>query len=133
MGCFTATIVEAVAASAVAKSIKAKEEKEGTASEMSVKIPLSRKVGWLSNMLWGGSALLAFEHLWHGEVVPFPPFLTAMSNPADMMEMLKEIACTGTTMVLLVTAVWAAMVGVVHVIEKKSEKRTESARTVKIR
>lgn len=26
-------------------------------------------MNWLNNMLWGGSALLAFEHVWHGSVV----------------------------------------------------------------
>jgi len=34
-------------------------------------------LGWLTNMLWGGSLLLAFEHVWHGEETPWFPFLTA--------------------------------------------------------
>lgn len=70
-------------------------------------------------MLWGGSALLAFEHIWHGEVVPWFPFLTAAANPEDAMAMLHEMATTGVTMAVLVTAVWAGMVAVSNVIEKR--------------
>jgi len=57
-------------------------------------------------MLWGGVFLLTIEHIWHGEVVPWPPFITAMNNPADIQPMLMEIVTVGGTMVLLVTAVW---------------------------
>ncbi len=79
----------------------------------------SHKLKWLNNMLWGGSALLAFEHIWHGEVVPWFPFLTAAGNPEDAMAMLHEMATTGVTMAVLVTAVWAGMVAVSNVIEKR--------------
>ena len=70
-------------------------------------------------MLWGGSALLAFEHIWHGEVTPWFPFLTAAGNPEDAMTMLHEMATTGVAMAVLVTAVWAGMVAVSNVIEKR--------------
>ena len=72
-------------------------------------------------MLLGGSALLMFEHIWHGEVVPWFPFLTAAENPEDLLEMLHEMATVGVTMALLVTAVWAVIVTVVSIIEKRSE------------
>ena len=73
--------------------MKTKEEKnevghvevEGVKSfdltETPTEIPWSRKLKWLSYLLWGGALLLCFEHIWHGEVVPFFPFLTAMSDP----------------------------------------------------
>lgn len=112
MACFIAPAAEAVAVSIIAKKLN----KDENASN--VKIPFSRKVKWLSNMLWGGSALLAFEHVWHGEIVPFFPFLTAAQTPAGTFEMLKEIASTGLTMGLIVTAVWGGMVAVVHHFEK---------------
>ena len=70
-------------------------------------------------MLWGGSALLAFEHIWHGEVTPWFPFLTAAGNPEDAMVMLHEMATTGVAMAALVTAVWVGMVAVSNVIEKR--------------
>lgn len=112
MACFIAPVAEAAAVSVIAKKVKKNE------GETNVKIPFSRKVKWLSNMLWGGSALLAFEHIWHGEVVPFFPFLTAVQTQTGAFEMLKEIATTGVTMGLIVTAVWGGMLAVVHQFEK---------------
>jgi hypothetical protein len=63
-------------------------------------------------MLWGGTILLALEHVWHGEVVPWPPFLTAMANPAEVAPMLREMAIVGVTMALAVTFVWSIIVTV---------------------
>jgi hypothetical protein len=68
-------------------------------------------------MLWGGSALLAFEHVWHGEVVPFFPFLTAVKD-GEAAGMLHEMATAGVGMALLVTAVWGLMVAVSSFMEK---------------
>ena len=114
MACFIAPVAEAAAVSVIAKKVKKNE------GETNVKIPFSRKVKWLSNMLWGGSALLVFEHIWHGEVVPFFPFLTAVQTQTGTFEMLKEIATTGVTMGLIVTAVWGGMLAVVHQFEKSA-------------
>ena len=61
-------------------------------------------------MLWGGVSLLALEHLWHGEIVPWPPFLTALNNPDDVAPMLHEVATIGTAMAIFVTFVWGIMV-----------------------
>lgn len=127
MACFLVSAAEAVITTVAVKVIEKKEkepkrvksEDEGAAS---VKLPFSRKLKWLRNMLWGGSALLAFEHIWHGEVVPWFPFLTAASNPEDAAEMLHEMATVGVTMALLVTAVWLGMIGVVALIEKRAAK-----------
>lgn len=129
MACFVVPVAEAVIATATKKVIERKEKsvaKETSVSTIETKnankIPFSRKLGWLTKLLWGGSFLLAFEHLWHGEIVPYFPFLTAMSNPEDMAEMLHEMATVGVTMALLVTAVWCVMLVVSSVIEKKAEK-----------
>ena len=70
-------------------------------------------------MLWGGSALLAFEHVWHGEVVPWFPFLTAASDPAGAAAMVNEMATTGTAMAVLVTVIWLGMLAVTSAMEKK--------------
>ena len=83
-------------------------------------MPFSRKLRWLSNLLWGGSLLLAFEHVWHGEVVPWVPFLTAAGNPADTAVMLHEMSTVGVTMAVLVTAVWVGLVLVSAAMEKKA-------------
>lgn len=83
-----------------------------------------KKLNLLTTMLYGGSLLLAIEHVWHGEVVPWFPFLTAMKNPDDTKAMLHEIATTGVSMAILVTVVWAVMVMVLHMIEKRDKKIT---------
>ena len=89
-------------------------------TEVSEKKPFSHKLKWLSNLLWGGSALLAFEHLWHGEIVPWYPFLTAASDPADAMEMLHEMATVGSSMAVVVTLAWVGMVVISNVLERRA-------------
>ena len=119
MACFTAPLAEAIIVSAAKKVIAKKEKAAGTENASDGTILFSEKLGWLEKMLWGGSALLAFEHVWHGEIVPYFPFLTAAENPEDFAQMLREIAINGTGMALLVTAVW----GVMLYVSKKLEKR----------
>ena len=126
MACFVVPAVEAIITTVAAKAFKTKEKKEAAAisvTDGSVgetnKIGFSAKLGWLNKMLWGGSALLAFEHVWHGEIVPYFPFLTAVEN-GETAEMLAEMGSTGVIMAVLVTAVWGGMVAVSSVIEKRS-------------
>ena len=134
MACFTVPAAEAIVTTIAGKIIKSKEKKEGLSgavntkpeSEGSEKISWSTKIGWLNKMLWGGSALLAFEHVWHGEVVPFFPFLTAVKD-GEASEMLHEMATAGVCMALLVTAAWGIMVGVVSMFEKKSKNKDAAA------
>lgn len=123
MACFLVPATEAAVTTIAEHIVKGKEEHseaQELTCEESRKTPFSHKLKWLNNMLWGGSALLAFEHIWHGEVVPWFPFLTAAGNPEDAMAMLHEMATTGVTMAVLITAVWAGMVAVSNVIEKRS-------------
>lgn len=118
MACFIVPAVEAVAATVATKII---EKKENNIEALEVKTGFSRKFKWLNNMLWGGSALLAFEHAWHGEIMPWFPFLTNAVDPASRSEMIHEMATTGVTMAVLVTVVWAVMVVASNAIEKKSD------------
>lgn len=120
MACFTAPVAEAIVTTVVKKAVSKKENKNAA-------VPFSRKLGWLNKMLWGGSALLAFEHVWHGEIVPWFPFLTAASDPQAAKEMLMEIATRGVTMAVLITAVWGCMVGVSAVIERRGAKEADKA------
>ena len=120
MACFTVPATEAIITTIAGKIIKSKEIEDST------KISWSTKIGWLNKMLWGGSALLAFEHVWHGEVVPFFPFLTAVKD-GEASEMLHEMATAGVCMALLVTAVWGIVVGVVSWMEKKSKNKNNAA------
>ncbi len=113
MACFLVSAVEAVVVTAVEKAVEKKEMADTTGendfAEKEIRIPLSRKLKWLSNMLWGGVVLLMFEHIWHGEVVPWFPFLTAMSDPAEAAVMFNEMATVGVCMALLISAVWFIM------------------------
>lgn len=133
MGCFIVPAAEAVITTVISKVMQSKESSpeavnvsmDGSTVTEAVKMPFSKKVKWLNNMLWGGSALLAFEHVWHGEIVPWFPFLSAAGNPADAAEMLHEMSTAGVGMAVLVTAVWSGMLAVSNVIEKRAVKSAE--------
>lgn len=132
MACFLVGAAEAVVVTAVAKGLKKSEEKKKDALHVDTgtgvvetmeknAIAWSRKLMWLAYLLWGGAFLLAFEHVWHGEVVPWFPFLTAMNDPGDTAEMLHEMATIGVTMAVIVTAVWALWCVVADSYAKRDE------------
>ncbi len=109
MACFTVSLAEAIVVKVVQKKIAKKEKLAAEKNDITAQkplIPMSTRLGWLSKLLFGGSALLAFEHVWHGEIVPWFPFLTAINDPADAMEMLTEIGTVGVGMAALVTGIW---------------------------
>ncbi len=141
MACFIAPVTEAIVTTVVTKIVKVHEKKREAKATQSVsevqeantveasavmndsgntscKRKFSEKLSWLNSMLWGGSLLLAFEHVWHGEVVPWYPFLTAMSDPESTWTMVNEIATTGVFMAVAITAVWVCMVVASNIIEK---------------
>ena len=118
MACFTVPAGEAIVTTIVKKTME-KKGVEAKENDDPTKIPFTRKLKWLTNLLWGGSLLLAYEHVWHGEVQPFFPFLTAMSDPADTAEMLHEIATVGVSMAVLITAIWVAMCVTADMIVKR--------------
>lgn len=130
MACFIVPATEAVITTVVTKIIEKKEIqkdtedlKEGVDLSAPVKERLSAKLKRLNGLLWGGSALLAFEHVWHGEIQPFFPFLTATSNSADTAKMLREMGTVGVMMAVLVTCVW----GVITYIANKIENREDAS------
>lgn len=87
------------------------------------KIPAALHINWLLMLLGGGVIALAFEHVAHQEVVPYPPFLTAMTSPADTAVMLQEMATIGSAMLLACVAIWITMVLYVSRIEKAKPKQ----------
>lgn len=123
MACFVVPGAEAIIAAAASKLIAVSEEKGHIHSEETA-TKLSEKVSWLAKLTGGGSALLAFEHLWHGEISPFYPFLTAASAPEKTSLMLHEMATAGTAMAILTTAVWIGMLAVTAAVRKKAAKET---------
>jgi hypothetical protein len=134
MACFLVPAAEAIVVTAAYIAAKKSEQKiqapklaDGNKlTSDDVKITWSKRLSWLLGLLWGGVLLLAFEHFWHGEVVPFPPFLSAMASPEDTAEMLHEMATVGVSMAITVTAVWgvicAAAEAKVKAIKKSLKK-----------
>ncbi|MCX8175219.1 MAG: hypothetical protein N3E51_03375 [Candidatus Micrarchaeota archaeon] len=74
------------------------------------RFPLWAHVEWLSAMVLGGAVALAVEHYAHGEIVPWPPFLTAMGSPADTAAMLSEMVAVGLPMTAALIVAWGALV-----------------------
>lgn len=131
MACFLVSAGEALIVTAAAQVIRHREKKAEEAlmktSGRQIKTnpyPWSRRLMLLAYFLWGGVVLLAFEHVWHGEVVPWFPFLTAMYDPGDTAEMLHEMGTVGVTMACLITAVWGIIMGVISSILRRPEKKT---------
>lgn len=110
MACFLVPMGEAIVATAVQKVVENKEKKVGGERTKTTGLSWSQRLSWLNKLLWGGVILLALEHVWHGEVVPWPPFLTAMENPADISPMLHEMAIFGGAMAITITVVWGIMI-----------------------
>ena len=112
MACFTVPLATAVVAGAVKAALP----------EGARKNPFAAKLGWLGRMMFGGSFLLAIEHVYHGEIVFTPPFLTAVRD-GDTAGMLHEMATRGVAMAALVVGVWVAMVAVSTAVERASAGR----------
>ena len=132
MACVLVPAAEAIVVTVVTKVVMSREKKAAQtgagvlqSDAHQATLPFSRKLKWLNAMLWGGALLLAFEHVWHGEIVPWFPFLTAGSG-----EILREMATVGVGMAVLVTAVWCVMVLVPNAAEKKSRARASAEGSV---
>jgi hypothetical protein len=110
MACFLVPMGEAIVTTVVQKVVENREKKDGGEGIQKTGLSWSRRLSWLNKLLWGGTILLALEHVWHGEVVPWPPFLTAMESSAGVAPMLREMATVGGAMALAVTAVWGIMI-----------------------
>lgn len=114
MACFVVPLVEGIAVSTI-KAIGFKKD----SSKETVRIA-REKILVLEKMLYGGSFLLAAEHLYHGEINFVPPFLTAMKTPEEIPVMLHEMSTVGVGMAVLVTIAWAAGLGIAHLVKKVS-------------
>ena len=109
MACFTVPLATAAVAEAVKAALPAAARKN----------PFVAKLGWLGRMMFGGSFLLAIEHVYHGEIIFTPPFLTAVKEgPEATSDMLHEMATRGVAMAVLLGVVWVAMVGISTWLER---------------
>ncbi len=99
MACFSVPLATAAVATAVGSALP--ESARGN--------PFASRIGWLGKMMFGGSLLLAVEHVYHGELSPVPPFLTAIGD-GNASAMLQEMATRGVAMAVAVGVAWAAAV-----------------------
>ena len=109
MAYFTAPLAQAIIVKAASSGKDAAHSRN----------PFVRRLGWLQKMLFGGSFLLAIEHVWHGEITWRFPFLTAVRD-GDTAGMLHEIATVGVAMAVLITVVWSVMVLVAEAVEHRA-------------
>jgi hypothetical protein len=77
------------------------------------------KLSLLNALLWGGVILLALEHVWHGEITAWPPYLTAMATPADTAVILSEMTTVGTSMTLAISATWLTTLAITTLRTKR--------------
>ena len=128
MACFLVSAAAGIGVTAAKYIVKHHEKKnelkvnEPKDYKFGSEVKWSKKLAYLELVLFSGSFVLAGEHMIHGEVVPFPPFLTAMSDPADATEMLHEMGTTGVLMLGLLVAAWAVGVLLVDFIKYRKHK-----------
>ena len=114
MACFTVPLAGAVAAGAAHKAMK-----------KNIANPFVARLPWLTKMAFGGSFLLAIEHVYHGEIILTPPFLTAAKEgPEAMSDMLHEMATVGVSMAVLLLVVWVGMVLVSEAVSRGAKKES---------
>ena len=130
MACFLVSATVGIGTAVARHIVKRHENKlelEGKAQlpeKFGSDVKWSKKLGYLELTLFSGSFVLALEHILHGEVVPFPPFLTAANSAAETAEMFKEMGTVGVAMLGILVAAWA--IGVFIVDYFKFKKRKES-------
>ena len=129
MACFLVSATVGIGVSVARHIVKHHENKlelEGKTQlpeKFGSDIKWSQKLAYLELTLFSGSFLLAIEHILHGEVVPFPPFLTAASNSADLAEMLTEMGTVGVAMLAILLVAWGVGVLIADYFKFKKRKK----------
>ena len=129
MACFVVSAVAAIGVGAAKYIVKHHEKKnelkveEPKEYKFGSEVKWSKKLTYLELMLWSGSFVLAGEHVLHGEVSPYPPFLTAAGEgPEAVSEMLTEMGTVGVVMLAALVATWAIGVFVVDFLKYRKHK-----------
>ena len=92
MACFLVSATVGIGTAVARHIVKHHEKKlelEGKAQlpeKFGSDVKWSKKLGYLELTLFSGSFVLALEHILHGEVVPFPPFLTAAQEGSEAVQ-----------------------------------------------
>lgn len=88
------------------------------------KIPNILMINILNLLLWGGVFGLAIEHIAHGEIVPYPPFLTA-----GLEYVISEMIIIGIPMTMSVAGIWMFIVLTINGPLDKFFKLSKSSMT----
>ena len=131
MACFIVSATAAIGVGITKYAVKHHENKfalerreEPKEYKFGSEIKWSKKLSYLEMTLWGGSFLLAIEHILHGEIVPYPPFLTAAGEGPDAVnEMLTEMGTVGVAMLAILVAAWAVGVFVCDFLKFRKHKQ----------
>ena len=125
MACFTVTTVAAIGVGVARHIVKHNEKKADPTRVDPIKldnVPFSKKLGILELGLWGGSFILAGEHVFHGEVTYKFPWLTAVAE-GETIGMLQEMATVGVGMLAIIVATWGIGLLVRRLIIKRKANK----------
>jgi len=138
MACFLVSATVGIGAAVARHIVKHRENKleaEGKTQlpeKFGSDVKWSKKLGYLELTLFSGSFVLALEHILHGEVVPFPPFLTAAGEgPEAVQEMLTEMGTVGVAMLAILLVAWGVGVAIVDYFKFKKRKEGSKEATIK--
>lgn len=110
MACFTVTTVAAIGVGVARHIVKHHEKKMELSRVDNIErdpLKTSKKLGILEVALFGGSFILAGEHILHGEVTFTFPFLTAIKEGQDAIRtMFMEMGTVGVGMTAIIVAAW---------------------------
>ena len=132
MACFTVSAVGAIGVAVARHIVKHHEKKlalegrEAPVEKFGSDIKWSKKLAYLELTLGSGSFILAAEHMIHGEVTPFPPFITAMADAEDTAVMWQEIGTVGVAMFGILIAAWAIGVVIADYVAYRKRKATKA-------
>ena len=137
MACFLVSAAAAIGVGTAKYIVKHHEKKneltvkESKEYKFGSEVKWSKKLAYLELMLWSGSFVLAGEHILHGEVSPYPPFLTAAGEgPEAVNEMLTEMGTVGVTMLAALVLVWAGAVLLVDFLKYRKHKKVAEKKEV---
>lgn len=122
MACFLVTTVAAIGVGAARHAVKHSEKKKPEL-EIEEKFINSKKLGYLELTLWGGSFLLAGEHVFHGEVTYKFPWLTAATEGSEAVsEMFTEMGTVGVGMLAILVVAWFAGIFIARWAKSRKKK-----------
>lgn len=138
MACFTISASAAIGVGVARYIVKHNEKKHELALtepkqyKFGSDAKWSKKLGYLELALWTGSFILAGEHVIHGEVTPYPPFLTAAGEGSEAVsEMLHEMGTVGVGMLAAIVLGWAIGVLIFDLVKYRKHKAKKALEATK--